>query len=119
MQGVEVAEAFHEPAWPSNRSLLWESGAEDARTPDASRLSGVSEPREAFGVRPIYRRFPSGVGRPQFMVPMHGVKVVEAFHERDGKNNASLRVGWRFLTLTHNPTLNRGAESKSKITSTS
>ena len=30
-----------------------ESGAEDARTPDASRPPGVSQPREAFGVRPI------------------------------------------------------------------
>src|SRR5881394_2154332 len=47
---------------PSNRSLSWKSGAEDARTPDASRLPGVSEPREASGVRPIYRRFPSAGG---------------------------------------------------------
>ena len=52
--------SFHEPTRPSNRSLLWESGAKDARTPDASRPPDVSEPREAFGVRPIYRRFPSG-----------------------------------------------------------
>src|SRR6266536_3324493 len=44
--------------------LPWESGAEDARIPNASRLPGVSEPREASGVRPIYRRFPSGAGRP-------------------------------------------------------
>ena len=26
--------------------------------------NGVSEPREASGVRPIYRRFPSGAGQP-------------------------------------------------------
>ena len=44
--------AFHEPARPSNRRLAWESGAEDARTPDASRPPGVSEPREASGVSP-------------------------------------------------------------------
>jgi len=55
---------------PSNRSRPWKSGAEDARTPDASRLPSGSEPREAFGVRPIYRRFPSGAG-PAIMVPMH------------------------------------------------
>jgi hypothetical protein len=55
---------FHEPTRPSNCSLPWESRAEDARTPDASRLPGASEPREASGVRPIYRRFPSGAGRP-------------------------------------------------------
>jgi len=42
----------------------WESGAKGARTPDASRLPGVSEPREAFGVRPIYRRFLSGARQP-------------------------------------------------------
>ena len=41
---------------PSNRRLPWESGAEDARTPSASRLLGGSGPREASGVRPIYRR---------------------------------------------------------------
>ena len=44
--------------------LPWESGAEDARTPDASRLPGVCEPREASGVRPIYRRFPPGLVMP-------------------------------------------------------
>ena len=60
---------FHEPARSSNRRLAWESGAEDARTPDASRLPGVSEAREAFGVRPIYRRFPSGAGRPEVHGP--------------------------------------------------
>src|SRR5260370_38245603 len=42
----------------------WESGAEDARTPDASRLPVVSEPREASGGRPIYRRFPPGLVMP-------------------------------------------------------
>src|SRR5213592_242067 len=73
--------ALHEPAWQSNRSLPWESGAEDARTPDASRLPGVSEAREAFGVRPIYRRFPSGAARPRFMVPMHGRNAEGALHE--------------------------------------
>src|SRR3989442_5922551 len=55
---VAVFTSFHEPPGPSNRRLLWESGAEVARTPDASRPPGVSEQREAFGVRPIYRRFP-------------------------------------------------------------
>src|SRR6266571_8853802 len=33
---------FHEPAWPSNRSLSWESGAEDARTPNADASSADS-----------------------------------------------------------------------------
>jgi len=56
----EAKGVCHDPTWRSNGSLPWESGAEDARTPSASRLPGVSEPREASGVRPIYRRFPSG-----------------------------------------------------------
>src|SRR6266849_877629 len=71
---LALQKRFHEPARSSNRSLAWESGAEDARTPDASRLPGVSEAREAFGVRPIYRRFSSGAGRPRFMVPMTVVR---------------------------------------------
>ena len=33
---------FHEPAWPSNRSLPRESGAEDARTPNADASSADS-----------------------------------------------------------------------------
>ena len=79
---------------PSNRSLSWKSGAEDARTPDASRLPGVSEPREAFGVRPIYRRFPSGAG-PTIMVAMHAEKdsrlssIVHFDPPRSGNANAT------------------------------
>ena len=34
-----------------------ESGAQDTRTPDASRLPGVSERREASGERRVHRRF--------------------------------------------------------------
>src|SRR6266581_8762619 len=74
MHGQNDLEAFHEPPRPSNRSLLWESGAEDARTPDASRPPGVSEPREASGVRPIYRRFWSGPDVHRFMLPMPAQK---------------------------------------------
>src|SRR6266581_130305 len=51
----------------------------------------------------------------RFRVPMHVQKRKGAFHEADGKNNASLRLSWRFLTLT----LNRRGESRSKITSKS
>src|SRR5436309_5436137 len=69
MHGQNDLEAFHEPPRPSNRSLLWESGAKDARTPDATRLPGVSEPREASGVRPIYRRFQFCAERPSVNGP--------------------------------------------------
>src|SRR5437879_1140331 len=85
MRGTKVVEAFHEPARPSNCSLPWESGAEDARTPDASRPPGVSEPREASGVRPIYRRFSSGAGRPA----VHGPNGLSLRH-------AEFIRGWCF-----------------------
>src|SRR6266545_4796733 len=65
---------FDEPPRLSNRSLPWESGAEDARTPNASRLPGVFELREASGVRPINRRFPSGAERPAVHGPNAGEK---------------------------------------------
>src|SRR5882672_7190954 len=42
MHGIKVVGAFHEPARPSNRSLPWESGAEDARTPNADASSADS-----------------------------------------------------------------------------
>src|SRR5437016_4101661 len=47
----------------------WESGAKGPRTPNASRLPGVSEPREASGVRPIYRRFLPRARRPKLLGP--------------------------------------------------
>ena len=62
--------AFHEPARLPNRSEPLESGAEDARTPDAATAM-VSEPREAFGVRPIYRRSCSGLDFQPSQVPMY------------------------------------------------
>ena len=60
----------------SNRRLTWESGAEDARTPNADAWSTDSVAREAFGVRPIHRRFPSGAGWSEVHgSPMHGRKA--------------------------------------------
>ena len=50
MHGKNAEGAFHEPARPSNLGLPWESGAEDARTPDADAWSADSAAREAFGV---------------------------------------------------------------------
>src|SRR6185503_5874084 len=75
--------AFQEPTRPSDRSLPCESGAEDARTPDASRLPGVSELREAFGVRPIYRRFSSGAGRPAVQGPNGGATDIRHLAGRE------------------------------------
>src|SRR2546425_2272303 len=42
MHGRKAEGAFHEPAPPWNRSLLRESGAEDARTPNADACSAES-----------------------------------------------------------------------------
>jgi len=39
--------------------------------PNASRPPGVPEPREASGVRPIYRRFLRRAGVPRLMVRMN------------------------------------------------
>src|SRR5206468_10832650 len=75
---------------PSNRSQLWESGAEDTRTPDASRPPGVSEPREASGVRPIYRRFSSGAGRPA----VHGPHACETANIEPPTSNLQAAPGW-------------------------
>jgi len=77
-----------EPAIESE--LLWESGAEDARTPDASRPPGVSEPREASGVRPIYRRFSSGAGRPA----VHGPHACETSNIEHPTSNLQAAPGW-------------------------
>ena len=40
-----------------------ESGAEDTRSPDASRPPGVLELREASGVRRVHRRFSLSEGK--------------------------------------------------------
>src|SRR5437867_2226278 len=48
---------------PSNRSLAWESGAEDARTPNAGAWSADSAASaKRLGVRPIYRLIHRFVG---------------------------------------------------------
>src|SRR5438046_9640244 len=90
---------FDEPPRLSNRSLPRESGAEDARTPDASRLPGVSELREASGVRPIYRRFSSGAGRPAVHGPNACEKTKGAFHESPGRAHAHQRKDRRTSAL--------------------
>jgi len=40
--------------------LFGKSGAEDTRSPDALRMLGGFEPREASGVRRVHRRFRMG-----------------------------------------------------------
>src|SRR6266581_1926187 len=98
MRGRKGEEAFHEPAWPSNRSLPWESGAEDARTPNADAWSADSaaSAKRLECVRFIGAFGPARDGQ-RFNIPMHVQKRKGAFHEADGKNNASLRLSWRFL----------------------
>src|SRR3989442_7946687 len=54
---------------PRILTCVLESGAEDARTPDADAWCTDSAAREAFGVRPIYRRFLSGAGQPVVQGP--------------------------------------------------
>src|SRR6266540_7412078 len=64
--------ALHEPTRPSNRSLPWESGAKDARTPnaDASSADSVASAKRLECVRFIgaFRQAREG---ERFMAPMH------------------------------------------------
>src|SRR5207244_3325146 len=91
----------------------------------------LHEPQGAAGILPADQSEKSTAGKmpaapwrccltcSRFLGPMHAEKRKEALHELGGKRNDSRRLGWRFLTLNLNPTLNRRAESKSKITSKS
>ena len=85
MRGRKGEEAFHEPAWPSNRSLPWESGAEDARTPNADAWSADSaaSAKRLECVRFIGAFRPARDGQ-RFMVPMHAKKRKEALHDPQG-----------------------------------
>src|SRR2546425_5141445 len=69
-------EAFHEPTRPWNCSLPWESGAEDARTPNATAWSIDSAAKVPL----------LGGVRGGFMVPMHVKKRKRAPHEPQSPN---------------------------------
>jgi hypothetical protein len=73
--------ALHEPARPSNCSLPWESGAEDARTPnaDASSADSAASAKRLQCVRFIgaFRLARDG---QRFMAAMHDFGIV-ALHE--------------------------------------
>src|SRR2546425_12721526 len=83
MRGRKGEEAFHEPAWSSNRSLPWESGAEDARTPNADAWSADSaaSAKRLECVRFIGAFGPARDGQ-RFMAPMHNSGIVEPTHPR-------------------------------------
>src|ERR1043166_2512133 len=68
--------SLHEPARPSNCSLPWESGAEAARTPNATAWSADSSAsaKRLECVRFIGAFRPARDGQ-RFMVPMHGRKT--------------------------------------------
>src|ERR1043166_8544546 len=74
--------SLHEPARPSNCSLLRESGAEDARTPNATAWSADSaaSAKRLECVRFIGAFRPARDGQ-QFMVPMRATSGVGALHE--------------------------------------
>jgi len=76
MRSRDVVGVLQEPTRPSNCSLLWESGAEDARTPNASAWSidSSASAKRLECVRFIGAFPPAGDGQ-RFMVPMHGKKT--------------------------------------------
>src|SRR2546425_5949124 len=86
MHGIKVVEAFHEPAWPSNRSPPWESGAEAARTPnaDASFADPAASAKRLECVRFISAFRPARHGQ-RFMAPMHDFGIERALHEPPGE----------------------------------
>ena len=87
-------EALHEPARPSICSLPWESGAEDARTPNATAWSADSagSAKRLECVRFIGAFRPARDGQ-RFMVPMHGRKAEGAFHEPTVRSPGFSRFG--------------------------
>src|SRR2546427_3859703 len=81
LRGRKAEEAFHEPARPSKRSLPWESGAEDARTPnaDASSADSAASAKRLECVR-LIGAFGPARGGQRFMAPRHDLGILEAFH---------------------------------------
>jgi hypothetical protein len=73
---------FHEPGRTSKRRLPWESGAKDARSPNADAWSAHSaaSAKRLECVRFIGALRPARGGR-RFMVPLHGRKAERALHE--------------------------------------
>ena len=71
-----IVEALHEPS-PGIESLPWESGAEDARTPNADALSAdLAGAKRLERVRFIGAFRPAGDGQ-RFIVPMRDIAVVK------------------------------------------
>ena len=62
---------MNRPRPPRGVGPACDSGAEDARSPNAGASSQAQGSREASGVRPIYRRFRSGVDAAE----VHGPKA--------------------------------------------
>src|ERR1051325_1590360 len=82
MHGIKAERAFDEPAESSNRGLAWESGAEDARTPNADAWSIGAAAREAFWSASDLSALSLWRATIRwFMVPMHGRNGEGAFHE--------------------------------------
>src|SRR5436190_2311744 len=76
--------AFHEPDRSGIRSLHWESGAEDARTPDASRLPASPNRAKRLECVRFIGAFRLHGTIPRFMIPMHSEKRKRALYEPQG-----------------------------------
>src|SRR5580765_1838361 len=84
MHGIKAEEAFHEPPCHLIEACLGKAALKTHALQNTSRPPSVSEPCEAFGVRPIYRRLPSGVGRPS----VHGPNAAKK------RKGSSLMTAW-------------------------
>ena len=89
MHGKNGVGAFHKSAWPSNRNLPWESGAEDARAPNADASSADSaasaQRLECAGRAQRRRRFGS---------PENGF----GHFEFGSRSAAQSKAAWRFAS---------------------
>ena len=83
----ETVEATHEPAAPKGVGQLWESGAEDARTPNAGASSdGSLEVAKRLECVRFIGAFASAWSSQRFMVSMRAKFGVEAFHEPERRS---------------------------------
>jgi len=82
MHAEKRKRALQEPARPSNRSLPWESGAEDARTPNAgaSSADSAASPKRLECVRFIGAFRPARDGQqmhaPVSITPLHDKRTL-------------------------------------------
>jgi len=87
MRDFGILKALPEPAAPKGAGQLWESGAEDARTPNAGASSdGSLEVAKRLECVRFIGAFAPAWSSQRFMVPMRAKFGLEAFHEPERRS---------------------------------